>query len=236
MTMTVMAGRCKHCQRVARSALVVVLVIALALAWLNRDRLDTGQLELWLAESGLWAPLLFIAIYAIATVLFVPGAALTLLGGAVFGPWWGTLYNLAGATLGAALAFVIARYLAADRVAARLAGRSAELVRGVEQEGWRFIAFVRLVPLFPFNLLNYALGLTRIPLVTYVVASVVFMLPGGFAYTWLGYAGKEALAGDEDVVQKVLLALALLAAVSFLPRFVRRLRQSTSDDGTRPQQ
>ncbi|MEE4237044.1 MAG: rhodanese-like domain-containing protein, partial [Anderseniella sp.] len=88
-----------------------------------------------------------------------------------------------------------------------------------------FVAFVRLVPVFPFNLLNYALGLTRISFVAYVLASWVFMLPGAFAYTWLGYAGREALTGGEGMIRNILIALALLAAVAFLPRFVRKLRE-----------
>ena len=71
----------------------------------------------------------------------------------------------------------------------------------MEAEGWRFVAFVRLVPLFPFNLLNYALGLTRIPLVAYVLASLVCMAPGTLAYTWLGYAGREAIAGNDAAIR-----------------------------------
>jgi len=98
-----------------------------------------------------------------------------------------------------------------------------QLIEGVEKEGWRFVAFVRLVPLLPFNLLNYALGLTRIQLAHYVIASYVFMLPGALAYTYLGYAGREAIAGGEGMLTKALGALALLAAVAFLPRLVRRL-------------
>jgi len=108
-------------------------------------------------------------------------------------------------------------------------GWTRQLVEGVEREGWRFVAFVRLVPLFPFNLLNYALGLTRISLAQYVVASYLFMLPGAVAYTYLGYAGREAIGGGEGMIRKALLALALLGVVAFLPRLVRRLR-------ARPQQ
>jgi rhodanese-related sulfurtransferase len=98
-------------------------------------------------------------------------------------------------------------------------------MKGVEAEGWRFVAFVRLVPLFPFNLLNYLMGLTRIPFLQYVLASYLFMLPGAIAYTYLGYAGREVAAGSEGLIQKVMIAVALLAVAAFLPRLVSRLRQ-----------
>lgn len=202
-----------------------MLLAGVALAVANRERLDAAAVELWVQEAGIWAPLAFVALYALAAVLFMPGSVLTLAGGALFGPLWGTLYNLAGATLGATLAFLAARYLAADWVARRAGGRVRRLVAGVEAEGWRFVAFVRLVPLFPFNLLNYALGLTRIRTLSYAVATLVFMAPAAIAYTYVGYAGREALAGGEGMLRKALLALGLLAAVAFLPRLVARLRR-----------
>jgi rhodanese-related sulfurtransferase len=148
-----------------------------------------------------------------------------LAGGALFGPVWGTFYSLTGATLGASLAFLVARYLAADWAERHSAGRLGQIKQGVEEEGWRFVAFVRLVPLFPFNALNYALGLTRIPHGHYVVASYITMLPGAVAYTYLGYAGREAVAGGEGLIQKSLFALALLALAMFLPRLISRLRR-----------
>jgi len=157
------------------------------------------------------------------SVFFVPGAIFGLAGGALFGPLWGTLLNLAGATLGATASFLIARYVAADWVRSKVGGRLQRLVAGVEAEGWRFVAFVRLVPLFPFNLLNYALGLTQIPLTQYVLASLVCMAPGTLAYAWLGYAGREALADNQSAINYGLIALALLAAVALLPRLIRRL-------------
>lgn len=212
-----------------RALLAVVLVGGIALALVYRDRFDAATLEGWVAGAGVAGPLLFMTLYAIATVLFLPGSVLTLAGGALFGPIWGTLYNLTGATLGALLAFLVARYLASDWVQTQLgkgAGRRVErLIKGAEGEGWRFVAFTRLVPLFPFNLLNYALGLTRIPLLQYIVASYVFMLPGAIAYTYIGYAGREAAAGSEGLIQKGLIALALLAAAAFLPRLIGKLRE-----------
>ncbi|MFP5506360.1 MAG: VTT domain-containing protein [Gammaproteobacteria bacterium] len=211
--------------KLLRILLFVALLAGFALAVVYRDRFDAQALAAWTDSAGAAGPLLFMLIYAVATVLFLPGSVLTLAGGALFGPVLGTFVNLTGATLGATLAFLVSRYLASDWVAARTGGRLKQLINGVEEEGWRFVAFVRLVPLFPFNLLNYALGLTRIPLLQYIVASYICMLPGAIAYTYLGYAGREAVAGGEGLIQKGLLALALLAAAAFLPRLIGRLRK-----------
>jgi uncharacterized membrane protein YdjX (TVP38/TMEM64 family) len=209
---------------VYRSVLVMALTVAIIWLGLHRELLQLATIERELQRFGVWAPILFLLLYALGTVLFVPGSVLTLAGGALFGPIWGTLWNLTGATFGATLAFLIARYLASDWVAARSSDRLGRLIRGVEEEGWRFVAFVRLVPLFPFNLVNYAFGLTRIRLREYVLASFVCMAPGALAYTYLGYAGREAASGHAGAVRKGLFALALLAAVAFLPRLVRMVK------------
>ena len=219
--------------RLMRIVLFLGLLVAVSLTIFYRDQFDAVALEAWVRDAGPVAPLLFMLIYALATVLFLPGSVLTLAGGALFGPVLGTFYNLTGATLGATLAFLIARYLASNWVAEKTGGRVKQLINGVEGEGWRFVAFVRLVPLFPFNLLNYALGLTRLRLLHYILATYVFMLPGAIAYTYLGYAGREAVAGGEGMIQKGMLALALLAVVAFLPRLIGNLRRgpmmSTND-------
>jgi uncharacterized membrane protein YdjX (TVP38/TMEM64 family) len=205
-----------------RAALALALGVAIVWLAAHRSYFAAGHLEAQLQELGLWAPAAFVALYAVATVLFVPGSVMTLLGGALFGPLWGTLWNLLGAVLGATLAFEAARYLAADIVTRRAGARLRALVEGVEAEGWRFVAFVRLVPVFPFNLLNYALGLTRIALAEYIIASAVCMLPGAFAYTYLGYAGREAAAHGAGAIRSVALAIGLLAAAALMPRLVRR--------------
>ena len=157
------------------------LLSAIAYLGLHRDLLQHSLLERELLRFGRLAPIFFVLVYAVATTLFMPGSILTIAGGALFGPMWGTLWNLSGATLGATLAFLIARYVASGWVSRAAGGRVTRLMRGVEQEGWRFVAFVRLVPLFPFNLVNYAFGLTRIPLGPYVVTSFLCMAPGALA-------------------------------------------------------
>jgi uncharacterized membrane protein YdjX (TVP38/TMEM64 family)/rhodanese-related sulfurtransferase len=209
-----------------RLILVATLLVGIGLAAVYREQLSGAELRSWIRDAGVAAPLIFMALYAVATVLFFPGSILTIAGGALFGPVWGTFYSLTGATLGATLAFLVARYLASGWVARKAGGRVKQLIEGVEAEGWRFIAFVRLVPLFPFNLLNYALGLTRIRLSHFIITSYICMLPGALAFTYLGYAGREAAAGSEGSIQKGLLALGLLALIVFLPRLIRRMRRT----------
>lgn len=109
-------------------------------------------------------------------------------------------------------------------MAKKSGGRLKQLINGVENEGWRFVALVRLIPVFPFNLLNYALGLTKIKLLDYVWATSICMLPGAIAYTYLGYIGREAATDSESLFQKGLLVLALLAVIAFLPRFISAMR------------
>ena len=205
--------------------LLAVLVAGIALVINYREQLDATIIQNWIEEAGNAAPLLFMAIYIVGTVFFFPGAILTLLGGALFGPVLGTLYNLTAATIGAMLSFLVARYLASDWVEKKTGGRLKQLMNGVENEGWRFVAFTRLVPLFPFNLLNYGLGLTKIKFSHYSLATYIFMLPGATAYTYLGYIGKEAATGGDGLIQKTMLALALLGLVAFLPRIIGSIRR-----------
>lgn len=208
-----------------RIALFVLLTIGIMLSWLHRDALTAEAVTAWVEQSGWWGPAVFIGIYTIAPALFLPGSILTLAGGALFGPFSGALFSLTGATIGATLAFLIARYLAAEWVEHRVSGKLQDIKEGVEREGWRFVAFVRLVPLFPFNVLNYALGLTRLSVQTFAVTSFITMAPGALAYAYLGDVGREAVSGGPDLVRKGLLALALLAALALLPSLIRRWRR-----------
>jgi uncharacterized membrane protein YdjX (TVP38/TMEM64 family) len=212
----------------ARRRIILLLIVTsgIVTALIFRDQLSVQQLTGWVRQLGWLAPLVFIACYAIATVFFLPGLLFTLAGGVLFGPLYGTLYNLVGATIGATLAFLTARYIAYDWVTQRTGNRLQQLVKGVEEEGWRFVAFVRLVPLIPFNLLNYALGLTRLRLSHYIITSFIFMAPGGAAYTYLGYAGREVAGGGEDFIKKALLALAVIATIAFASRILMRVRRN----------
>ena len=205
-----------------RFLLLAVILAGIVVAVLYRESIDSTALEAWITQFGPWAPVVFFCAYVLATVLFLPGLLFTLAAGALFGPYMGTLIALIGATVGATIAFLIARYVLADWIAARTPARVQRVIGGVEDEGWRFVAMTRLIPFIPFNALNYALGLTRIRLVSYVAASVVFMAPGAAAYAYLGHAGRSLATGDGDLVQNALLGLAVLGLIGFMPRLIKR--------------
>ena len=211
-----------------RILLLAVMLAAIFLIAMNRDSLDFEVLDAWLSWAGIWAPLLHVVLFAIATVVFAPGAFFALAGGALFGPVWGASLNLLGATIGAGIAFLVARYLAGDWVSQRSKGRLKKLVEGVEGEGWRFVAFVRLVPLFPFNLSNYAFGLTKISFSAYILTTLITMAPGAMAYSWLGFAGREAIEGNGAAIKYALFGLGILAAIAFLPRIFKSIMASSN--------
>lgn len=215
-----------HFRSIFRIALIAV--IFLSIAWLapRLQSLEPDRIAAWFADFGPLAPSAFILVRMIGAVVFVPGSLMGIGAGILFGPVWGAIYNLVGSTFGAILAFSVARFLAPDWVTRRVVRKPhlSRLLEGIEAEGWRFVAFVRLVPLFPYNLLNYALGLTRIKFSHYALATLICMIPADIAYVYLGYAAREAVAGNEAAVRTGLLSLGLLAGLAFIPRWVRRYR------------
>jgi uncharacterized membrane protein YdjX (TVP38/TMEM64 family) len=214
--------------RVFRSLVVLLLAAGIAAAVTQRDRFGVGEVEAWIDGLGPWAPVAFLAAYLVAPALFLPGSPLTIAAGAIFGVVGGGLLSLLGATGGATIAFLIARHLAGDWVERRASGRLREIRDGVDREGWRFVAVVRLVPVFPFNLVNYAFGLTRISAATFAFTSFLAMAPGAFAYAYIGHVGRELAAGGSGLVQKSLLAIGILAALAVLPSIVRRWRRPST--------
>jgi uncharacterized membrane protein YdjX (TVP38/TMEM64 family) len=207
-------------------ALLALLVAAggVALYWLFDGFTNIDALQVRIASLGVWAPVGFVFLYVIATVALIPGGFFDLVGGALFGPVWGTVFNLAGVSLGAAASFLIARYVAGDWVERRAGPRVQSVIKSVETDGWQFVAFIRVVPVFPYPLANYLLGLTRISFLHYMLATIVFALPSTMAYTWIGHAGREAVAGETDNIRYALFALALIAIVFMVPRFYKKFR------------
>lgn len=204
--------------------LVAAGIIAWSLGLHDQVRPEQlGHLRTAIEAYGAWGPVLYVLGYVVAELVFVPAFPLTLLGGLVFGPAWGTVYTWIAATLAAALAFLVARHLARDTVE-RWRAHSPHVARidaAVERHGWRILMITRLVPLFPFNLQNFAYGLTRIPFWTYIVVSSICILPGTIAFSVAGGAlsspGSRARVGWTLAVAALLIVL-----VSLMPRWLAR--------------
>jgi uncharacterized membrane protein YdjX (TVP38/TMEM64 family) len=203
---------------------LLIVVSGAAGVWVFEGKINAQAVEAWVAGLGIWAPICFVLLYGIATVAMVPGSIFDLAGGALFGPYVGSLIDLAGGTLGAALSFLVARYVAQEWVQVRSGPRMQAVMRSVDADGWQFVAFVRLVPIFPYSVMNYLLGLTRIPFHHYLIATLVFMAPSTVVYTYAGHASRAAIAGDTDNLYYALIALGLLATMIFLPHFYKRWR------------
>ncbi len=150
-----------------------------------------GAVQEWLRQQGAWGPLIFGVIYIAAAILSLPGSILTISGGVLFGTAWGTLINLVAATLGASAAFLIARFLGRGFVEKRLKGKLAQLDEKVAVHGFYAVLYLRLIPLFPYNLLNYSFGLSKIPFRKYFMGTLIGMAPGCFIFTSLGGIGRH---------------------------------------------
>ena len=221
-------------RRLPWAKLVLAALALAALIALGRQAgAQVDAFRAWIAELGAVGPLVFAAGYVIGVVAFLPGAALTLAGGTTFGLVKGTLIVFASAVVGSTLAFLIARYVARDFVAARIAGNAqfAAIDRAIGQQGRKIVFLLRLSPVFPFSLGNYALGLTRVSLGDYVLGAVG-MLPGTFLYVYIGsLAGDVAAAasGGADAGKTVLTAVGLAATALVTVLVTRIARKALAD-------
>lgn len=228
-----------------RKVRVVLLVLAGLVALLLVGRTagqHVGAFVQWVDGLGPLAPLLFVLGYAGATVAFIPGSILTLAAGAIFGIVEGVALVFAGAVLGSTAAFVVGRYLARDWVERRTRGdpRFDALDRSIGRQGLRLVLLLRLTPVMPYNLLNYALGLTRVRLLHYV-AGAVGMLPGTLLYVYSGrVAGDVAMAvgGADPVVRGAgyyaVLALGLVATAVLTIMVTRMARAALREEVGEP--
>jgi uncharacterized membrane protein YdjX (TVP38/TMEM64 family)/Fe-S oxidoreductase len=228
-------------QKRSRQPFIILAVLIAAVVGVHlsgaAQYLQQDKLQALIASYGALAPAIYILIYALAPVLFLPGLPITIVGGIAFGPVWGVVYTIIGSTIGASLAFLVARYVARDWVAAKLTGpKWAKLDSEVAAHGWKVVAFTRLIPAFPFNLLNYAFGLTRVPFLHYLVATFVCMLPACIAFIVFSSSLLGLIRGS--VSPTALLGIALIVAVSLLPVVYRRFRgrQPVAPEGAGEQQ
>ncbi|MBJ6801446.1 TVP38/TMEM64 family protein [Geomonas propionica] len=206
----------------AATTLLLIATAAVLFRLAGGSRLcDPTALKQVLQGHEVLAPVIFVLLYGITPVLFLPGLPMAIAAGLLFGPVWGVVYAITGATLGASASFLVARHLAREWVVGKLSGEMWQnLDQKVGEQGWKIVAVTRLVPLFPFNLLNYAFGLTRIPFWHYVIASFLFMLPGCTAFIVFSSSLPQLLKGKAS--PSLFVGAALIAAVMLLPAWYRK--------------
>ncbi len=217
---------------------VIVVGLLLMMKQLPLDDL-LSQLKAWIAGLGIWGPVVYALIYVVATVFLVPASPITIAGGAAFGLVTGLVASSIASTVGAALAFLVGRYLARDKVArvARKYPRFGAVDRAISEGGWKIVALLRLSPAIPFNLQNYLYGLTAIRFWPYVLTSWLAMLPGAFMYVYIGYLGRASLEaaaeeGSTSVGKWVLWTVGLLATIAvtvYITRLARRMIKEQTD-------
>ncbi|MEO8427485.1 MAG: TVP38/TMEM64 family protein [Verrucomicrobiota bacterium] len=221
----------------------VGVAVVLAVKYFHGQGLLKEALD-WIGKLGPWGPVIFVGIYVVATVFFIPGSVLTLGAGAVFGVALGSVCVSIGATLGATAAFLVGRYLARDAIARKIERNEkfATIDRAVADEGWKIVLLTRLSPVFPFTLLNYAFSLTRVKLNHYVLASWIGMIPGTVMYVYLGSlvnvgAGHRQRTTGEWILYSVGL-LSTIAVTLFVTRLAKKAlakKISSSEIGHNPQ-
>ncbi len=177
--------------RLALLALVVAVIVASFFLPVQRWMLSLAE---WVRGAGAAGVAVYVGVYVAGTLLFLPGSVLTLAAGFAWGPLWGTLIVWPTATLAASLCFLVARFVARDWVGRKVAThpKFASVDRAIGRQGFKIVTLLRLSPIFPFNFLNYALGLTTISFGRYVLASLIGMLPGTAMYVYLGSLVESA--------------------------------------------
>lgn len=184
-----------------------------------------GKLRTWIDSLGALAPFAYIVIYAIATVAAVPGSAMTLIAGSIFGSVEGVIVVSAASTLGASLAFLASRYFMRRSISEWLSDNKKfhKLDQLTEEHGNMIVAFTRLVPLFPFNLLNYGFGLTKVPFRSYVIWSWLCMLPGTILYVVGGDAIARAIKEGKPPWTLIIVLILILGIITAMGNHVRKI-------------
>jgi uncharacterized membrane protein YdjX (TVP38/TMEM64 family) len=211
-------------RRSARLLVLVFLSVGIALAWHWRAVIDPLEISAAISRYPA-APVAFLAVHIVASLLFVPRTVLAIAAGILFGIAWGIVWAEVGSVAGATGGFLLARYLDAGSIGTGRSERLGQILRQVECGGWRAVALLRLIPALPHSLGNYGLALTRMPLGAYAFGSLVGQLPMTIACVELGGAGERWFTGRASWIEPTLIGLALLALSLLIPTFSRPWRQ-----------
>jgi uncharacterized membrane protein YdjX (TVP38/TMEM64 family) len=210
-------ARCRAASRIA-----LVLVILAGVGWVlgNRSNLGAASIRFAIAQYPA-APLIFLVAHVVASLVFFPRTVLAVAAGALFGLWWGTLWAALGSVVGAVAGFLAARYVNSGLVDLESLKRFGPILLRAERGGWRAVFLLRLIPVIPHSLSNYALGLTRLDLGAYAVGSLLGQLPMTIACAAAGAGFETWVTGDTGWIVPTLIGLAALALSLMLPRFFR---------------
>lgn len=215
--------------------LITLCLITTAIAVYLLGAIQPERLQSALYQAGPWAPIVYIVIYAVATVLVLPSTALNLTGGAIFGPWWGTLWTSIAAITAAVIAFVFTRTIGRDIVGKRITGRWQALDAEIRTGGLFYMFAIRLQPVIPYGLVNFVAGLTSIRFKDFFVGTALGTVPGVLPFVLLGSFGLKAITTGE--VLPLLLTLSLIALlISTSAWYYRRRRLPSRLDSNNSEQ
>lgn len=208
-------------RRAARTALMMALAFGTVAAWRWRAMLDPLAIKAAIDRFPA-APLVFLAVHIAASLVFVPRAVLAAVAGLLFGVWWGLVWAALGSVLGAVAGFLVARYMDPGLIERMGWTRFGAILGRVDQGGWRMVALIRLIPVVPHSLGNYALGLTRVGLAAYVFGSLLGQLPMTIAYVDFGAAGERLMRDGTGWLVPTLIGVTALALSLLFPAIARR--------------
>ncbi len=205
--------------------LFIILILTLIVLKISFDSyLNNKELSIVLHHYKNYAPIIYIIVYSLAPVFFIPPSPFGLIAGILFGSFWGIVYSLIGTVIGATICFFLAKYFLGNWIKSRiLDSRFEHLYHEVKKNGWKIVAITRLIPLFPYNLLNYMFGLTEINFLHYIAASFIFSIPGCATYVVFGDSIIEVMNGKFSL--KFFVAVGLFVVLSISPFIYKEIKK-----------
>lgn len=196
----------------------IILFVILLLFWFNRTylQLSPAMIREWILDFGLLAPFIYIVVYTLRPMILFPASILSIAGGLAFGALWGTVYTVIGATLGAVLSFIVARKLGKNLVNKEWTGHFYKIQRQMEDNGFLYVVSLRFIPLFNFDMISYAAGISKVRPRAFFLGTLLGIIPGTFAYNFLGSSFADG------GIQTVLIAVAIFALILLVPLFFRK--------------
>lgn len=205
--------------------LAVICVVATALAVRLLGLVDQAELQTLIGRAGIWAPVAYIAVYVVATSLLLPSTALNVTGGAIFGPLWGVVWTSVGAVLAAVLSFLFTKTVGHDIINKKFGARWPSMNNEVRRGGLSYIFAIRLLPIFPYGLVNYVAGLTSISFKSYLLGTIPGTVMGVFPFVLIGSSGLKAMQTGKLI--PLMLAFALTGLLTVAATWYRRRRSSS---------